>query len=244
MAVIGMQTSPGATREQTTRDAPEPARPAALEARSLYRFFWAGDEETLALQGVSLRVERGEVVAVSGPSGSGKSTLLSCLAGLDEPSGGTVWVGGERISHQPEATRASLRSREIGVLFQSGNLLEHLTVAQNVRLAQSMVKSADRPAVRDLLSSVGLADRGNAYPAQLSGGEIARAGVAVALANDPIVLLADEPSGELDSETERRLLELLKDRARDGRAVVIASHSPAVVRIADRRITLNDGRVV
>ncbi len=215
----------------------------ALEARSLYRFFWAGDEETLALQGVSLTIHRGEVVAVAGPSGSGKSTLLTLLAGLDEPSGGTVWVTGNRVSHQPEATRARLRARHIGVLFQTGNLIEHLTVAENVRLAQSLDRSGAHTDLDLLLESLGIASRSHAFPRHLSGGESARAGLAVALANDPAVLLADEPSGELDGDTEDRLLALLVERARLGGVVVIASHSPAVSRIADRRLLLTDGRL-
>ena len=221
--------------------------PVALRATSLYRFFRAGEEETLALQGVSLTVEAGELVAVSGPSGSGKSTLLACLAGLDEPSGGTVHVAGERMSHQPETVRSRLRANNVGVLAQGGNLFEHLTVRGNVRLAQSL---ADRQRVngRDanndqLLDSLGLTSRADAYPAQLSGGELARAGLAVALANDPAVLLADEPSGELDTDTEAHLLDLLVTRARHGAAVVIASHSPAVVAVADRLLTLTDGRI-
>ncbi len=215
----------------------------ALRATSLYRFFRAGEEETLALQGVSLIVEAGELVAVSGPSGSGKSTLLACLAGLDEPSGGTVHVVGERMSHQPESVRSRLRADHVGVLSQGGNLFEHLTVRGNVRLAQSLTKGRPPVAVGVLLDSLGLAARGDAYPSQLSGGELARAGLAVAVANDPAVLLADEPSGELDTETEQRLLDLLTARARAGCAVVVASHSPAVVAVADRLITLTDGRI-
>jgi putative ABC transport system ATP-binding protein len=216
-----------------------------LEADSLYRFFRVDDDETLALQGVSLQVVPGELVAVAGPSGSGKSTLLACLAGLDEPSGGTVRVAGHRISHQPEPVRARLRARHIGVLFQSDNLFGHLTVAQNVLLARTLAghrRSSWNPA--ELLADLGIARRSRALPAQLSGGESARAGLAVALANDPVVVIADEPTGELDSVTEGRLLDLLVDRARSGRAVVVASHSPEVIRRADRVITLLDGRVV
>jgi putative ABC transport system ATP-binding protein len=215
---------------------------ALLEAQSLYRFFRVDDDETMALQGVSLRIEAGEVVAVTGPSGSGKSTLLACLAGLDEPSGGTVYVNGHRMSHQPEAARALLRARHIGVLSQSGNLFAHLTVVQNVRLAQSLRGRAARQDSRDLLGSLGIAGRAGAVPSQLSGGESARAGLAIALANDPAVIIADEPTGELDSVNEGRLLDLLIDRARSGRAVVVASHSHAVIRRADRVITLLDGR--
>ncbi|PZS27822.1 MAG: ABC transporter ATP-binding protein [Pseudonocardiales bacterium] len=217
---------------------------AAIEARSLYRFFRAGEEETLALQGVSLCLQPGDFVAVVGPSGSGKSTLLSCLAGTDEPDGGTVRVGGARLSHQPEPVRARMRARHVGLLFQSANLLGHLTVAQNVMLAQRLARNAQRTALDTLLGSLGIGARARAYPSQLSGGELARAGLAVALANDPVVLLADEPTGELDLGTERGVLELLSERARSGVAVLVASHSPAVASAADRVVTLADGRIV
>jgi putative ABC transport system ATP-binding protein len=214
-----------------------------VEARSLYRFYRSGDEETLALRGVSLAVAPGEVVAVAGPSGSGKSTLLSCLAGLDEPDGGTVLVGGTRMSGRPEAVRAGLRARRVGVLLQTGNLLDHLTVRQNIRLAQQVVGGRAAVAADVLLASVRLDHRAGAYPGQLSGGEAARAGLAVAVANDPDVLLADEPSGELDEDTEQAVLELLLARAEAGAAVVVASHSNGVRRIATRVVALVDGQV-
>jgi putative ABC transport system ATP-binding protein len=214
---------------------------AVLDARSLYRFFRAGDEETLALQGVSLSLSPGEFVAVTGPSGSGKSTLLACLAGTDEPDGGTVRIGERRLSHQPEVVRARMRAERIGLLFQSGNLFAHLTVLQNVHLVQSLARR--RPPVQGLLDSLGIGHRAHATTRQLSGGELARAGLAVALANDPAVLLADEPTGELDSGTERHVLDLLASRTRDGVAVLIASHSPAVALRADRIVTLVDGRI-
>jgi putative ABC transport system ATP-binding protein len=212
-----------------------------LEARSLYRFYRAGDEETLALQGVSLRVESGDLVAVTGPSGSGKSTLLSCLAGMDDPDGGSVRVAGQRISHRSERDRARIRARHVGMLFQSGNLVDHLNVAQNLALVQSLAvrPSADAP---DLLGMLGLRDRRGAYPSQLSGGELARAGLAVALANTPTVLLADEPTGELDSATEAQVLDLLIDATHRGTAVVVASHSSAVAAAATRVLRLEDGK--
>lgn len=216
---------------------------AALEARDLYRFFRAGEEETLALRGVSLTVKPGEIVAVVGPSGSGKSTLLGCLAGLDEPAGGTVWIDGERISHRSEAERAAVRARSVGVLFQVGNLIEHLTVTENVVLAQRL-SNGEAPDPTVVIDRVGLGARAEAYPSQLSGGEAARAGLAVALANDPTVLLADEPTGELDGETEQRLLALLRTRADAGCGVLLVTHSPDVVAIADRVVTLSDGQVV
>jgi putative ABC transport system ATP-binding protein len=162
---------------------------AVLQAESLYRFFHAGDDETLALQGVSLTVAPGEVVAVTGPSGSGKSTLLSCLAGLDEPDGGMVTIDGRRLSRRPEEARAHAR------------------------------------------------------PAELSGGELARAGLAVALANDPAIILADEPTGELDEVTAMRVLDLLRERAGDGAGVLLVTHDPTVAATADREIRLRDGRV-
>ena len=214
-----------------------------IRADQLYRFFRAGEDEVLALRGVSLAVGSGEVVAVAGPSGSGKSTLLACLAGLDEPDGGMVHVGGERISHRPEAARAALRVRRIGVLLQAGNLLPHLTVRQNLRLVQGLVRRPGRPTPVELLDSVGLSKRANARPGQLSGGELARAGLAVALANAPDVLLADEPTGELDEATEAMVLDLLRAQAAAGRAVLVASHSAAVWHAADRAVRLVAGRI-
>ncbi|MEU3843841.1 ABC transporter ATP-binding protein [Streptomyces sp. NPDC028635] len=214
----------------------------ALAARELYRFYRAGEEETLALRGVSLRVDRGETVAVVGPSGSGKSTLLACLAGIDEPSGGEVRVDGLRISHRPETERARLRARHIGVLLQSRNLLPHLSIRDNVRLPQRAAGRTPLTSARELLAEVGLGKRSHALPRQLSGGELARAGLAVALANAPTVLLADEPTGELDGETERVVLEMLRERAAQGCAVLIVTHSPEVVRRADRVMALQDGQ--
>jgi putative ABC transport system ATP-binding protein len=213
-----------------------------LEARSLYRFYRAGDEETLALQGVSLTLERGEFVAVTGPSGSGKSTLLACLAGMDDPDGGLVRIMGQRITHRREQEQARIRANNIGVLFQNSNLLEHLTLAQNLSLVRAFGarRGADRA---NLLSELGLTDRASAYPSQLSGGELARAGLAIALANAPDVLLADEPTGELDSATESQVLKLLVATAASGTAVVVASHSPAVAGAAARVVRLDDGRV-
>ncbi|MFD7341352.1 ABC transporter ATP-binding protein [Streptomyces violascens] len=219
------------------------ATAVVLEARELYRFFRAGEEETQALRGVSLHVRRGETVAVVGPSGAGKSTLLGCLAGLDEPSGGDVRVDGVRISHRPESERARLRARGIGVLLQSNNLVAHLSVTDNVRLARSAVRGSHAVAVGELLEQVGLAGRARALPRQLSGGELARAGLAVALANSPEVLLADEPTGELDGGSERLVLELLRSRADDGCGVLIVTHSAEAVRVADRVVTMADGRV-
>jgi putative ABC transport system ATP-binding protein len=220
-----------------------PAAPA-VDARDLYRFYRAGQEETLALRGVSLHVAAGEFVVVAGPSGSGKSTLLACLAGLDEPDGGLVRLGGTPMSHRPEAERAALRARGVGVLFQSANLLAHLNLAQNIELVQRLAGAPDRSHGRELLSAVGLGGRGKARPAELSGGETARAGLAVALANRPKVLLADEPTGELDEATAGAILQLLRAQADAGSAVVVVSHGRRARDDADRVIELHDGMVV
>jgi putative ABC transport system ATP-binding protein len=217
---------------------------ACLEAHDLYRFYHASEDETLALRGVSLSVFPGETVAIVGPSGSGKSTLINCLAGLDEPDAGWVGVMGERMTRRPEAERAALRARHVGILVQSGNLLDHLCVADNLKLAICLAGGRRRRVdVEAALSAVGLAARAHALPAQLSGGELARAGLALALINEPAVLLADEPTGEVDAANEAHLLELLGERARNGGANLIVTHSQAVAAAADRVLRLVDGRL-
>jgi putative ABC transport system ATP-binding protein len=214
-----------------------------LEARSLYRFYHAGDDETLALQGVSLVAEAGETIAVTGPSGSGKSTLLGLLAGLDEPDGGAVYVAAERLSRRPEELRARLRARHIGVLYQQTNLLGHLSVRDNVSVGQRLAGHIDGGWRDEVLERCGIAARAHALPAQLSGGELARAGLAVALAARPAVVLADEPTGELDEDTAHGVLTLLREHAADGAAIVLVTHSDDVAAAADRRLELRDGRL-
>lgn len=217
---------------------------ARLEAESLYRFFHAGDDETLALQGVSLSASAGKVVAVTGPSGSGKSTLMACLAGLEEPDGGMVRIDGERLSRRSEEERAQLRARHVGMLFQQANLVGHLSVADNVALAQRLAGGRGDAAWRgQVLERCGVSARAHARPTQLSGGELARAGLAVALANRPTVVLADEPTGELDHVTAEGILDLLHGQAREGAAVLIVTHSPEVAARSHREIRLSDGRV-
>jgi putative ABC transport system ATP-binding protein len=219
---------------------------AAIECESLYRFFHAGDEETLALQGVSLEVSGGEMVAITGPSGSGKSTLLACFAGLDEPDGGTVHVAGERLTRRTEEERSALRARSIGMVFQTTNLVGHLDIDTNLALARRLRgrSGAGRKPANGVLERVGIAERRGARPSELSGGELARAGLAVALVNDPAVLLCDEPTGELDEQSADRVLELLRERAREGGAVLVVTHNPTVAAAADRAIAISDGRVV
>ncbi len=215
-----------------------------LEAIDVYRFYHIGDEETLALRGVSVQVAAGEIVVVMGPSGSGKSTLMACLAGLDEPDGGYVTLLGNRLTRRPEAERAAIRAAEIGILLQTGNLFEQLSVSDNIRLQMRLAQKVDEQRVRLLIEQVGLSDRRFAYPSQLSGGEAARAGLAIALSTNPRVLLADEPTGEVDAETEHHILRLLTARRDAGGATLIVTHSEALAAFADRIVHLSDGRVV
>jgi putative ABC transport system ATP-binding protein len=215
----------------------------ALEAVDLYRFYHTGEDEALALRGVSLHVDAGELVVLMGPSGSGKSTLLACLAGLDEPDGGYVRIMGGRLTRRPEAERAARRAAEMGILLQSGNLFEHLSVEDNVALPLRLARKFDRQRRDELIDGVGLYEHRRAYPAQLSGGEAARAGLAVAIAAAPAVLLADEPTGEVDAGTEASILRLIEDRRDAGGAVLIATHSPVLAVHADRVVHLLDGRI-
>jgi putative ABC transport system ATP-binding protein len=217
---------------------------ASVECRNLHRFFRVGDNEVFALRDVSISLEPGELVALVGTSGSGKSTLLSCLAGLDEPDGGFVVIAGSRMSHRPEAERARLRTRHIGMLMQSGNLLDHLTIYENIRLQEYLADRRATADIRALLEALGIAGQANKLPRSLSGGEVARAALAVALAGDGAILLCDEPTAELDAASEAAILGELRRRCEQGSTTLVATHSDAVAAIADRTIHLKDGRVV
>lgn len=215
-----------------------------LIANDIYKFYHSEEDETLALKGVSIEIRSGEMVALMGPSGSGKSTLLSCIVGLDEPDGGYVELQGHRLTRRPEAERAAIRAKYIGILRQSGNLLNHLTVEGNIVLQMNLAKKYNKGYLHQLIDMVGLSHRNKAYPSQLSGGESARAGLAVALSKSPSLLLADEPTGEVDAETERLLLDLFDQHRKKDGAVLIATHSKMVGMRADRIIYLNDGRMI
>ena len=216
----------------------------ALQVFELYRFFHIGDEETAALRGVSLAVAKGETVAIMGPSGSGKSTLLNCLCGLDEPDAGYALVDGQRMSRRSQAERARLRARALGIVMQTGNLFAHLTVTDNVRFQMMLIGAVSEARVALLLDAVGLPQRTTALPSHLSGGETTRAALAVALANEPAVLVADEPTAEVYAATEARLLEIFDARRTSGGATLIATHSAALAQRADRILHLNDGRLI
>jgi putative ABC transport system ATP-binding protein len=169
---------------------------------------------------------------------------MACLAGLDEPDGGFVYIRGERLSRRDEKTRTSLRARLIGILLQSGNLFDHLTVRQNIRLKMDLARQIDDARIGEVLELVGISERSHAYPTQLSGGEASRAGLAVALAPRPPILIADEPTGEVDAETEQRILALFELHRKFGGAILIVTHSEAIASRADRIIRIEDGRIV
>jgi putative ABC transport system ATP-binding protein len=216
-----------------------------IEMRQLTRRLPSGDRELTILDHVDLAIEPGELVAVLGPSGSGKSTLLALMAGLDRPTSGEIRIDGVPIQAMSEDALALLRRKKIGFVFQSFQLLSNLTARENVLLPIELLGLPDPFARADeLLAAVGLADRGHHYPSQLSGGEQQRVALARAFAARPPILLADEPTGNLDGATGRRVLELLLElRAREGTTLVLVTHDPAVAALAGRQIHLRDGRV-
>jgi putative ABC transport system ATP-binding protein len=219
--------------------------PPRIELVRLTRRLPSGGRELTILDAVDLAIQPGEFVAVLGPSGSGKSTLLALMAGLDRPTSGAVKVDGQPIQALSEDQLALLRRHKIGFVFQSFQLLGNLTARENVLLPAELLEMAD-PAARadELLAAVGLEDRGHHYPSQLSGGEQQRVALARAFSARPPILLADEPTGNLDGATGRRVLELLAElKRREGTTLVLVTHDPAVAALADRLIHLRDGRI-
>lgn len=219
---------------------------AAVELIDVIRIFREADVETIALRGVDLCVEPGEYVALMGRSGSGKSTLLQLVAGADSPTGGRVIVDGVDLSHADEATRASVRGRRVGVVFQAQNLPEFLSLEEGIVLACALAgRPTDTARARAALAAAGLAGRERNRPGQLSGGEQQRAAVATVLATRPRILLADEITGELDSANAARLLDLLDELRHAGElTIVAATHDPSVAARAGRIVELRDGRIV
>jgi putative ABC transport system ATP-binding protein len=221
---------------------------AILRAESVGHVYGRGEVAFRALDGVSLEVHRGEVLLLMGPSGSGKTTFLQILGGLLQPTEGRLWLHDREIGGLDAEARGRLRLAHFGFVFQAYNLFPTLTAAENVAVALDLRGIAGRAArdrARELLGSVGLADRVDAYPAQLSGGQKQRVAIARALAADPEIILADEPTAALDSTSGARVVELLCQLAdRQGRAVVIVTHDPRILGAADRIVTLEDGRIV
>jgi len=217
-----------------------------LRTRGLTRQFRSGPKTITVLGDVDLDVARGEFVAIMGPSGSGKSTLLALLAGLDRPSAGSVEIDGEPIEAMSESELAMVRRRKVGFVFQSFHLLANFTATENVMLPVELLGGASpRQRAQQLLERVGLSGRGHHYPSQLSGGEQQRVALARAFAPDPSVLLADEPTGNLDSANGGIVLDMMLNLRRDhGTTLVLVTHDPALAELADRVVRLRDGRVV
>jgi putative ABC transport system ATP-binding protein len=217
-----------------------------IELREVSKTVMSGSEPLTILHPLTLEISRGQFVAVVGPSGSGKSTLLGLIAGLDAPTSGDVLVDGVIITRMSEDALAKLRGEKIGFVFQFFHLIPSLTAYENVSVPMEISGAADaRGRAQELLEEVGLTGRAHHYPSQLSGGEQQRVALARALANDPPILLADEPTGNLDSSNGRHILELLQNihRAR-GTTIVLVTHDVDLAAIADTRLVLRDGRVV
>jgi putative ABC transport system ATP-binding protein len=216
-----------------------------VRASALERVYPHGDEQIHALRGVDLEIQRGEVVAVRGRSGSGKTTLLNLLGGLDRPTAGSVTVDGDEISALSESQLVGLRRTTVAYVFQSFGLLPILSAAENVEVPLRLVRTDGRQRearVMELLELVGLADRARHRPHELSGGEQQRVAIARALANRPKLLLADEPTGQLDSETGHAIMLLLREVVRtESVTAVIATHDPLMLDVADRVMELRDG---
>jgi putative ABC transport system ATP-binding protein len=214
---------------------------------SVSKVFMTDDMETHALAGVHLNIRRGEYVAISGPSGCGKSTLLAILGLLDTPSDGEYVLNGKKVQNMKLSERARVRNREIGFVFQAFNLIGDLTVYENVELPltyRNMPSSERKNLVRESLERVGMSHRMKHYPSQLSGGQQQRVAVARALAGKPSILLADEPTGNLDSANGDSVMNLLSELHQEGATICMVTHDPRYAARADRTVTLFDGRVV
>src|SRR5437868_11572897 len=218
-----------------------------IKLEGVTKVFLTNEFETHALSGIHLEIERGEFVSINGPSGCGKSTLLSILGLLDSPSDGNYWLGGKPVADLPLAERARIRNREVGFIFQSFNLIGDLTVFENVELPltyRGMRANERRDRVRAALERVGMAHRAKHLPSQLSGGQQQRVAVARAVAGEPLILLADEPTGNLDSRSGEAVMDLLRELHRGGATICMVTHDPRYARHADRSIHVFDGRVV
>jgi ABC-type lipoprotein export system ATPase subunit len=232
------------SRERIMNDV---ADAAVLQARGLHKQYGKGEGLVRAVDGVDLEVVAGETVAVMGPSGCGKSTLLHLLGGLDRPSDGEVWLAERRIDRLAEKALARMRRSMVGFVFQAFHLMDELTAVENVELSALLAGRSPRTARRraaDLLEQVGLADRAGFLPAALSGGQRQRVAIARALCNEPLVVLADEPTGNLDSTATLDVLRLFESLHETGQTLVIVTHDARIAATADRMISMRDGAFV
>lgn len=218
-----------------------------IEAKDVSKIYKVGEREIRALDGVTLEVNEGEFVAIMGPSGSGKTTLLNVIGELDEPTSGEVRIGKEEVKKLSKNRLAELRCKRIGFVFQFFNLIPTMTVLENVELPMIIgrqPKRQRRQRALTLLASLGLSERTTHLPSQLSGGEQQRVAIARALANNPAVLLVDEPTGNLDSKTGKDIVDILKRISKEGQTIILVTHNHDVAKAADRIIKLRDGKIV
>jgi len=224
----------------------EPA-PSLIRLDGMKKVFLTDEVETHALSGIHMDIKQGEYVAISGPSGCGKSTLLAILGLLDSPSDGKYWLNGQEVADLPMSQRARVRNREIGFIFQSFNLIGDLTVFENVELPliyRGMKAAERRERANAALDRVGMAHRAKHLPSQLSGGQQQRVAVARAVGGQPSILLADEPTGNLDSKNGEAVMDLMRELHRGGATICMVTHDPRYAAHADREVHLFDGRVV
>lgn len=218
-----------------------------IELRDIYKIYQTGDTEVRAVDGISFSVERGEFVAIVGQSGSGKSTCMNIIGALDVPTSGEYFLNGEDVSHMKQDELAEIRNRMLGFIFQQYNLLSKLTVYENVELPMiysSTPEKERRVRIMESLERVGLAGKAKNMPKQLSGGQQQRVSIARALASHPEVILADEPTGALDSRTGRDVLRLLQELNDEGNTIVLITHDNSIAAEAKRIITIQDGKIV
>lgn len=219
------------------------SRNEIIAAEKLTKVYRRGREEVRALSEASFQILRGEFVAIVGPSGAGKTTLLNLLGCMDAPASGTLRINGHEVQNQGERERTELRRRHIGFVFQHFSLLPTLTVAENVALPALFARRSAEAKIDELLERVGLAHRRDHRPDQLSGGEMQRAAIARALVNEPAMLLADEPTGNLDSTTGDSIIQLFQKLNASGLTIVVVTHNAAMAQAAQRQIVMRDGRL-
>ncbi len=219
-----------------------------IELQDVWKIYNMGNVEVPALRGISLKVFHGEFVAIMGPSGSGKSTAMNMVGCLDVPTRGKIFLSGQDISQLSESDLAQIRGKKIGFIFQTFNLMPGLTALENIMLPmtfQGVPRDQREKRAKELLVSVGLGDRLNHKPMELSGGQQQRVAIARSLANNPEVILADEPTGNLDTKTGREVMTMLSDlHSREGKTIVMVTHDPNVAKYAKRSVNLKDGKVV
>jgi putative ABC transport system ATP-binding protein len=218
-----------------------------IRLQDVKKVFYTDEVETHALSGTHLDIQQGEYASITGPSGCGKSTLLSILGLLDSPTEGKYWLNGRPVSDLSASERARIRNREVGFIFQSFNLIGDLTVYENVELPltyRGLTGAERKERVMDALEKVGMVHRAKHLPSQLSGGQQQRVAVARAVAGQPLILLADEPTGNLDSKNGEAVMDLLRDLHQGGATICMVTHDPRYAAFADRAIHLFDGRVV